>query len=150
MNNNTLIGLLLLSIFWGCKEKEDKKEDPYVWIPLEVTATAYNSLSSQTNGEPTITAWGDTLGPRMKSLAISRDLIEKGLNYGTMVRIAAFPDTFYINDKMHPRWRNRIDIYMGGKIDTALNWGKRRVTIEYAVLKEKQDSLSLNDQNHIR
>ncbi|MBD0776304.1 3D domain-containing protein [Maribacter sp. ANRC-HE7] len=143
MSNNSLIGFLIISIFWGCKE--DKEEDPYVWIPLEVTATAYNSLPSQTNEAPTITAWGDTLKPGVKSLAVSRDLIAKGLKYGTMVRIDTFPDTFYINDKMHPRWRNKIDIYMGKQIDTALNWGKRKIIIEYAVLKEKLDSLPLND-----
>ncbi|MBD1262420.1 3D domain-containing protein [Maribacter polysiphoniae] len=143
MSNNKLIGFLIISIFWGCKE--DKEEDPYVWIPLEVTATAYNSLPSQTNEAPTITAWGDTLKPGVKSLAVSRDLIAKGLKYGTMVRIDTFPDTFYINDKMHPRWKNKIDIYMGKQIDTALNWGKRKIIIEYAVLKEKLDSLPLND-----
>ena len=143
MSNNKLIGFLIISIFWGCKE--DKEEDPYVWIPLEVTATAYNSLPSQTNEAPTTTAWGDTLKPGVKSLAVSRDLIAKGLKYGTMVRIDTFPDTFYINDKMHPRWKNKIDIYMGKQIDTALNWGKRKIIIEYAILKEKLDSLPLND-----
>lgn len=143
MGNIKLIGFQIISIFWGCKE--DKEEDPYVWIPLEVTATAYNSLPYQTNEAPTITAWGDTLKPGVRSLAVSRDLIAKGLKYGTMVRIDTFPDTFYINDKMHPRWKNRIDIYMGKQIDTALNWGKRKIFIEYAILKERLDSLPLND-----
>ena len=143
MANNSLIGLLLVSFIWGCEE--EKKEDPYIWMPIEVTATAYNSVQSQTNEMPNVTAWGDTLVPGLKSLAVSRDLIAKGLDYGTMVRIDTFPDTFYINDKMHSKWKNRIDIYMGNNIDKAKDWGRRKVIIEYAILKEKLDSLPLND-----
>jgi len=37
---------------------------------LEVTATAYNSLRGQTQGNPAVTAWGDTLKPGMKAIRI--------------------------------------------------------------------------------
>ena len=135
--------IIVLCLFLCCNE--DKKIDPYVWIPLEVTATAYNSFGYQTSGNPNITAWGDTLVPGMKSIAVSRDLITKGMKYGTMVRIDTFPDTFYINDKMHRRWRNRIDIYMGKDIKRAREWGRKKVQIEFAVLKESVDSLTINE-----
>lgn len=131
--------VIVLCLFFSCSE--DKKEDPFVWIPLKVTATAYNSFGSQTSGNPNITAWGDTLVPGMKSLAVSRDLIAKGLKHGTMVRIDAFPDTFYINDKMHRRWKNRIDIYMGEDNKRAREWGRKKVLIQYAILRESVDSL---------
>ena len=134
--------IIVLCLFLGCNET--KKIDPYVWIPLEVTATAYNSLGYQTSGDPNITAWGDTLVPGMKSIAVSRDLIAKGLKHGTMVRIDTFPDTFYINDKMHRRWKNRIDIYMGRDNKRAREWGRKKVKIEFAVLRESVDSLTVN------
>ena len=70
--------IVVLNLFISCNET--KKIDPHVWIPLEVTATAYNSVESQTLGVPNITAWGDTLVPGMKSIAVSRDLIANGAN----------------------------------------------------------------------
>ena len=135
--------IIVLCLFLGCNE--NKKIDPYVWIPLEVTATAYNSFGYQTSGNPNITAWGDTLVPGMKSIAVSRDLIAKGLKHGTMVRIDTFPDTFYINDKMHRRWKNRIDIYMGKDVKLAREWGRKKVKIEFAVLRESVDSLIIEE-----
>ncbi len=135
--------IVVLYLFISCNET--KKIDPHVWIPLEVTATAYNSVKSQTLGVPNITAWGDTLVPGMKSIAVSRDLIAKGLKYGTMVRIDALPDTFYINDKMHRRWKNRIDIYMGKDANMAKEWGRKKVRIEFALLRENLDSLTLSE-----
>jgi 3D (Asp-Asp-Asp) domain-containing protein len=132
--------ILILVMMISCTER--KKLDPHVWIPLEVTATAYNSVKSQTLGEPNITAWGDTLVPGMKTIAVSRDLIAQGLKYGTMVRIDTFPDTFYINDKMHRRWKNRIDIYMGTDKKLAMDWGRKKIVIEFAVLRSSMDSLN--------
>ncbi len=137
--------LIVSSLIFNCSA--EKKEDPYVWIPMEVTATAYNSFRYQTSDNPTITAWGDTLIPGMKSIAVSRDLLAKGLKHGTMVRIDTLPDTFYINDKMHRRWKNRIDIHMGKDRKSAVEWGRKKVWIEYAVLRESIDSLSKGKLN---
>lgn len=135
--------IIVLSLSLGCEE--DKKTDPYVWIPIEVTATAYNSFRYQTSPNPNITAWGDTLVPGMKTIAVSRDLLARGLKHGTMIRIDTFPDTFYINDKMHRKWNNRIDIYMGKDIKMAKEWGRKKVQIKYAVLSEELDSLTLSE-----
>lgn len=105
-------------------------QDPYVnWNSISVTATAYNSVAGQGVGNPRLTAWGDTLDPEIQSIAISRDLLKKGLDYGTPVKIKGLEGIFVVNDKMHWRWENKIDIYMGTNQQKALEWGSREVEI---------------------
>jgi len=105
---------------------------------LEVTATAYNSLPAQTKQQnPSIAAWGDELKPGMKCIAVSRDLIEMGLDYNTEVKIEGLPGTYRVLDKMNKRYQKRIDIYMGQNLDSALSWGKQKVTISWEVPKEQ-------------
>jgi len=130
--------LSLLFIFLSCTTEKKQKLDLHDWKPLRsVSVTAYNTLPSQTT--PTgsnIAAWGDTLQPGMKVIAVSRDLLRKGLSYNTMVRIDTFPDTFFVKDKMHFRHRNKIDIYMGLDKKKALEWGRKKLTIFYASEKD--------------
>ncbi len=121
-------------LFISCTEKETT--EVYKWIPLKVTASAYNSHPSQTEGHPYVTAWGDTLVPGIQSIAVSRDLISKGLGCGTLVKIEGFEGIFVVNDKMHRRWRNKIDIYMGDDIEKANEWGRKKLRIHYAVHKD--------------
>ena len=122
-------------------EKDRKKEPPVIFTDtISVTATAYNSLSGQGEGNPAVTSWGDTLNPELRSIAVSRDLIEKGLDYGTPVKIEGFEEIFVVNDKMHSRWKNKIDIYMGINREKAMEWGRRKVKISFPgqpVEKEK-------------
>ena len=124
-------------IFIACSPKEQAPAEPiskYKWYGHQVTASAYNSVYWQTDSiSPTVAAWGDTLKPGMKSIAVSRDLVELGLTHNTMVKIDTFPDTFYVKDKMHYRWKNRIDIYMGKDVKKAREWGKKQLMICYAV-----------------
>lgn len=96
---------------------------------LEVTATAYNSLPGQTWGDPTLAAWGDRLRPGMRAIAVSRDLLELGLDHGTKVRIEGVPGSWRVLDKTHRRWKRRIDLYMGEDVRAARRWGKRTVRI---------------------
>lgn len=98
---------------------------------LKVTATAYNSLPSQTDSIPDIAAWGDKLVPGMKAIAVSRDLLSAGLSHGTKVKIAGMPGTYIVLDKMNKRWERKIDIYMGVDIKAAKEWGKRDVRIQW-------------------
>jgi 3D (Asp-Asp-Asp) domain-containing protein len=98
---------------------------------LDVTATAYNSVADQTNAEPTLTAWGDRLRPGMKSIAVSRDLIDEGLTHGVEVEISSLPGRWTVRDKMAKRWRRKIDIYMGEDVAAARQWGRRPVTIRW-------------------
>jgi 3D (Asp-Asp-Asp) domain-containing protein len=98
---------------------------------LVVTASAYNSLESQTNSQPSITAWGNVLKPGMKSIAVSRDLIALGLGHNAVVRIEGFPGEYRVLDKMAKRWKKKIDIYMGNDARAAREWGVRKVTIHW-------------------
>ena len=135
-----LLWILMSFSFISCSDRV--KEDNYDWIPMTVTATAYNSFPGQTSYEhPEITAWGDSIKPGLKWIAVSRDLLRKGLRHNTLVKIDTFDGIYIVKDKMHPRWRNRIDIYMGEDRQKAKEWGRRKIEIQYAVKKE-QDSLS--------
>ena len=101
---------------------------------LAVTATAYNSLPAQTHPDhPNIAAWGDTLYPGMRVIAVSRDLLDSGLVRNTLVEIVGLPGKYRVVDKMNRRWRKRIDIYMGVNRDSALLWGKQDVEIAWEV-----------------
>ncbi len=115
---------------------EKKYEDQFIWDSLNVTATAYNSLVNQTNSNPEITAFGDSLKPGLKYIAVSRDLLRMGLKHNTPVKIEGFEGIYLVKDKMHSKWTKRIDIYMGIDIDAATQWGRRRVCIEYGTLKK--------------
>lgn len=103
------------------------------WQSINVVASAYNSVPAQTTAKPTIAAWGDKLKPGMNAIAVSRDLIKKGLTHGTKVRIKGLPGVYIVRDKMASRWKNKIDIYMGRDVTAALEWGVRHdIEIEYA------------------
>lgn len=86
----------------------------YGWLQLKVTATVYNSIPRQTSHEhPKITAWGDSIEPGVKWIAVSRDFITERHTHNTMVKIDTFQDIYLVKDKMHHRWQNRTDIYYG-------------------------------------
>jgi len=107
---------------------------PPRWDTLEVKASAYNSVTAQTKpNDATTAAWGDQLVPGMKAIAVSRDLIALGLTHNTRVKIEGMEGVFLVKDKMHPRWTQKIDIYMGEDIQKALIWGVRPVKIFYEV-----------------
>lgn len=108
------------------------------WIEtksMEVTATAYNSVESQTKkGDPVTAAWGDKLKPGIKSIAVSRDLLqEEGIEHGAEVRIKGLPGKFMVLDKMNKRWKKKIDIYMGENVAQAKEWGRQKVEISWEV-----------------
>lgn len=129
--------ILVFSIlFYGCKTEEKK-----IWKSLDVKATAYNSVPSQTDSQPNIAAWGDTLKPGMKVIAVSRDLISLGLKHNTEVKLEGLPGIYLVKDKMNSRYRKRIDLYMGVDIDSAKEWGQKKLTIQYVV---ENDTVNLN------
>jgi len=102
------------------------------WQSTTVTATAYNTTEAQTKkGNVGLAAWGDQLVPGMRAIAVSRDLIEKGLGHGTRVKIEGLPGTWTVRDKMNKRWQDKIDIFMGLDEDAAREWGKQQVTIRW-------------------
>ncbi len=112
---------------------------------LEVRATAYNSLESQTNSQPFVTATGAQT--RWGIIAVSRDLLDFDLPYGSLVRLRDLgnfhngrgygayqtlldsTDLFVVEDTMHPRKVNQIDVWFADYA-SAVNWGVRRVELD--------------------
>ncbi len=125
INNLHLIYILPLLFLASCAETKT----------MEVTATAYNSVESQTKkGDPTTTAWGDKLEPGMKAIAVSRDLLaEEGIEHGAEVSIKGLPGKYKVLDKMNRRWTKKIDIYMGENVALAREWGRQKVEISWKV-----------------
>ena len=136
-----LLALFGSFLMLSCAKPIKPEPMEYEWFGEEVTVSAYNSLNWQTDGDPNITAWGDTLKPGLKAVAVSRDLLKLGLKHNTLVRIDTFPDTFMVKDKMNKRWRKRMDIYMGTDVKKARKWGRKKLMICYAV--PLGDSLNL-------
>jgi 3D (Asp-Asp-Asp) domain-containing protein len=131
-NNYKTLGLVvtlaIVSILSGCKNDKEEK----ILVTLEVTATAYNSVESQTKkGNIGLAAWGDTLVPGEKAIAVSRDLIKMGLSHKDSVKIEGLDGNYVVKDKMNKRWEKKIDVYMGLDEDAARDWGKKNVTIYY-------------------
>ena len=135
MNKHYIVFLFLFFTFFGCKKDEIAFEKKYDWHPLKVTASAYNSVKSQTDGNPHITAFGDSLKPGLRYIAVSKDLYRKGLKHNTPVKIKGFDSIYFVKDRMHGRWKNKIDIYMGTDVKSAKKWGRKKVSIAYGTLK---------------
>lgn len=95
-------------------------------------ATAYNSLASQTDSTPHITATGTRTRPGV--IALSRDLL-KVFPYGSRVRIQDLTGKynfrnriFIVEDTMNKRKRNSVDIWMYRYRD-AIQFGARKVRV---------------------
>lgn len=121
---------------FSCKSHNEEKKE-LIWKSVEVTASAYNSVSYQTSNQPNIGAWGDTLKPGMKCIAVSRDLLSMGIDHDTKVKITGLDGIYLVKDKMNLRWKRKIDIYMGENIKKAKNWGAKKVTMQYALRSEE-------------
>lgn len=128
IKTNLILAFLFLHCLVSCESVKTRN--------LKVTATAYNSVRNQTNANPAVTYWGDTLKPGMKTIAVSHDLIDSGLTHGTEVEIKGFDGKYIVRDLMDDRWKNKIDIYMGENIDSALKWGEREVEIKWEAKSE--------------
>ncbi len=121
--------VLLCFLVLNCKD-----DGPiYEWKTKQVTASAFNSLAYQTNSNPSITAFGDSLKPGMKCIAVSRNLLNEGFKHNTMVKIEGLEGTYLVKDKMNRRFKDKIDIYMGVDVKAARKWGRKKVTISYRV-----------------
>ena len=120
------VALGTVALLTSCSDPPPEKKT------ITVTATAYNSLEHQTKkDDATTTASGIELEPNMKVIAVSRDLLDQGLDFDTEVEIEGLPGKYRVVDKMNKRWDNRIDIYMGENEEKALEWGKQQVSITW-------------------
>jgi len=133
--------IILVFIFSGCSifpgQITLKKSPPQKYtienkeFELIVTATAYTSHKGQTDRTPYLAAWNNRLKPSVKSIAVSRDLLDRGLTNGTYVTIDGLHGRYKVLDKMNKRWTKKIDIYMGRNLKKARRWGKRKVTVRW-------------------
>jgi len=119
-----LFGFLILSSCSTFQKTQQEKHQT-----LFVTATAFNSLPKQGQGNPNVGAWGDRLTPGMSAVAVSPDLETNGLRRGTRIKIEGRPNDYVVWDRMPARWKRRIDIYMGNDVKAARAWGVRQVNI---------------------
>lgn len=108
---------------------------PLPWAPTihQVTFTAYSSEVRQTDSTPFITASGTRVRPGV--IALSRDLL-KQYPYGTQARILhhscglKVAHALVVEDTMHPRKRNQVDIWMPSRAQ-ALQWGRCQGVIRF-------------------
>lgn len=98
----------------------DLRNPSYV---MRVTATAYNSLPEQTDDTPFITASGTHVRPGV--------IAANFLPMGTLVKIPDYfgDQIFVVEDRMNPRYDQRIDIWME-HVHDARQFGVRTVAIE--------------------
>ena len=87
--------ILLVALFIVISSCKKREVDSYVWKEITVKSSAYNSLKYQTDSNPSIAAWGDSLIPGMRSVAVSRDLIRLGLKHNTPIKIEGL-DSIYL------------------------------------------------------
>lgn len=97
---------------------------------LTVLALAYTSKgrTSKKKANPR-GAWGDELTGGSRAVAVSPDLLDKGLGRGAKLRIDGLDGEYVVLDIMHGRWKNTIDIYFGDDHRAASRWGRRTMTI---------------------
>ncbi|MFH1912906.1 MAG: hypothetical protein ABIK45_01350 [Pseudomonadota bacterium] len=115
---------LLAGLFYGLAVP-----NPLLWNSERVTVTAYNSTPRQTVGDPFVAAWGDRLEPGMMSVAVSRDLLEMGLDHRTEVHIEGLGGPYLVLDKMHHRFERRVDVYFGLDVAAARVFGRQEAVI---------------------
>ena len=134
-------------------------------IRFSLKATGYNSLESQTDSTPEITATGAKT--KFGVIAVSRDLLSDDIPYGSLVKIkdlgnyyngrgaGRFQDIlddqgyFIVEDTMHQRKRQQIDVWFPKK-SQALRWGIRQVELEVVRYGRNGPFLSktINDKNY--
>lgn len=108
-------------------------------------ATGYNSLESQTDSTPFVTATGART--RFGVVAVSRDLLGDAFPYGSLVRIRDLGNyytgrgvgkfqpmldeqgLFIVEDTMHARKTNQVDVWFP-EYGTAVSWGVRKIEVE--------------------
>ncbi len=100
-----------------------KQEEIKVKYSKYVVVTAYSSTVDQCDSTPFITA----NGTRVHDGIIAANF----LKFGTKIRFSEYSgDKVYtVEDRMHPRFSNRADIWMETR-SQALQFGKRRIRIE--------------------
>lgn len=96
-----------------------------------ITLTAYSPTRQETDSTPYTTA-SMTRPVQGKTIAVSRDLFNKGFTFGRKVYIKDY-GVFVIEDLMNSRFKKRIDIFFWNT-KIAKNFGKRENKQVYLIL----------------
>jgi 3D (Asp-Asp-Asp) domain-containing protein len=115
-------------------------------LAIRLLATGYSSCVWETDDTPFITA--SNTRTRKGVVALSRDLLRRYdsnalFAFGDAIHISGLGD-FIVEDSMHWRWRNRIDLWFPSK-DEARRFGKRWVTVSMP-LGEPSETASDDDK----
>ncbi|MFH0856461.1 MAG: 3D domain-containing protein [bacterium] len=104
-------------------EERKKAGATYSAAEMVVSSTAYSSTVDQCDDDPFIAASGKRVHDGMVAANF--------LKFNTKIRIPElFGDKiFVVEDRMNPRFQNRIDIWMGTR-EEAIQYGFRKVRIE--------------------
>lgn len=94
------------------------KSERKTFKSITVTATKYNAVEAQCDGDPLVTADMSKIDlkklkhNRIRWVAVSRDLLKR-FNYGDTIKIECSNEKlngyWVIHDTMHTRFKNRID-----------------------------------------
>lgn len=112
----------------------------WLLISASTTATVYNAVPEQTNGNPTVTASGRTIAgdvAELRILAMERTMMQRnGIHYGDTVLVrgaGAYDGEWIVEDTMHPRYagQDKIDFLVPediklGRWDNVKVYNKRR------------------------
>ncbi len=90
-----------------------------------VTVTAYSAREEESDSSPWITASNNRVRPGI--VAVSRDLFDAGWVFGRQVYVKNY-GIYTIEDLMHERKTNQIDIYMKST-QAALNFGRQELDV---------------------
>jgi len=101
----------------------DREPTRVIWV----TVTAYSSTPDQTDSDPCTTANGLNVCERNTEDVIAANF----LRFGTKVKMPdVFGDQiFIVQDRMNPRYQERVDIWMKDRA-SAIKFGVKRVKLE--------------------
>jgi hypothetical protein len=94
-----------------------------------VDVGAFATPLREPGAEPWRGSWGDELRPGMKVLAVSPDLVARGLGRGTRVRIEGLPPSYRVRHELGAGTHERVEIFMGTDAEAARRWHERRAQI---------------------
>ncbi len=102
--------------------KVEEKQIERQYIEQIFETTAYNTVPEQTDSTPCIAASGKNICGRNNVIACPRKY-----KFGTEFLIEE--KSYICEDRLASRYDDRIDISFDKDIDSALQWGKRSITI---------------------
>jgi hypothetical protein len=94
-----------------------------------VTVAAFSIALRAPGEDPLRGRWGDELKPGIKAVAVSPDLVARGLSQGTRVRIEGLPSAYRVRDQLADGTLERVEIFMGTDAASAERFGEKRMRI---------------------